>query len=231
MRRSWKKLLPLRVRRTVKIRRAHLFESFGSRRYAYPALNGLDRKVYPFLPDRPGTFLEIGANDGYSQSNTYFLERLHGWRGILIEPLPSLFRTCRRIRPSSRCFNTACVAPGTEADHVRIVDLDLMSVTLDQQDPSEQAARLRDRHGRLSIVPATALSHVIDEAGSPTIDFMSVDVEGAEIAVLSGLDLTRHTPRLLLVETNHPEDVVALLSSTMQLKAKLSHHDYLFESV
>jgi Methyltransferase FkbM domain len=45
---------------------------------------------------------------------------------------------------------------------------------------------------------------LIDEAGLDAIDFLKIDVEGAEADVLGGLDLTRHRPRVVLVEAVNP---------------------------
>ena len=70
------------------------------RRQSY-ALHELDRALARILRKRRGVFVEAGANDGIAQSNTYYLERYLGWRGLLIEPIPELFRRCVVNRP--RC--------------------------------------------------------------------------------------------------------------------------------
>ena len=44
------------------------------------------------LPVR-GSFVEIGANDGLSGSQTLVLERCLGWDGLLIEANPTTFAT------------------------------------------------------------------------------------------------------------------------------------------
>ena len=48
------------------------------------------------------------------------------------------------------------------------------------------------------------LAALIDEAGLAAIDFLKIDVEGAEAEVLAGMDLARHRPRLLLIEAVQP---------------------------
>lgn len=224
---SLKRALPLELRRSIKISRARAFEAIGSSRFSRPALLGLDRKLSHYLQQEPGVFLEIGANDGYSQSNTYYLERRLGWRGILVEPLPLLFEKCRKGRPASQCFNFACVAPGSPAT-VDLVDLDLMSVTLGAQSVTEETRRLSGQEGHRLTVPAKTLSSIIDQAGEASINFMSVDVEGAEEQVLGGLALHRHTPDWLLVETANPAAVAALLAPQMLLETQLTFHDFLF---
>jgi FkbM family methyltransferase len=220
-------IVPLHLRKSLKIGRARLLGGLGSNRYARPGLFDLDRKLEPYLQREPGVFLEIGANDGYSQSNTYYLERVKGWRGVLIEPIPALYETCRELRSRSRCHNVACVGSGGP-DTIELVDLDLMSVALGQQDPAEERLRLRGRRRATMTVPTSTLSAVIDDSGESLINFMSIDVEGAESQVLAGLDLDRHTPDWLLVETSDPKAVAALLASSMVQVEQLTFHDYLF---
>lgn len=215
------------IRSLSKVGRARTYEALGSHRYAYPALKGLDRRVIELLPQGSGTFLEIGANDGYSQSNTYHLERFKGWRGILVEPLPSLFVICRAHRRRSRCYNVACVSDGGPPS-IDLVDRGLMSVALGLQAREEEARRVPSGLRRVT-VPTRTLSWIIDDSGFTDIDFMSIDVEGSELSVLGGLDLQRHVPRFLLVETEHPRAVDELLGGVLDRTRQLTFHDYLYE--
>jgi FkbM family methyltransferase len=225
-----KSVVPERAGQRIRLAQSQLFEAFGSMRYSSPGLRGLDKKVFQYLPKEPGVFLEIGANDGFSQSNTYYLERVLGWHGVLIEPVPSLFKRCRKLRKRSVSFNRACVGPDGPAE-IEIALLGLMSVSLGLQDDGEETNRLGRRPPKTIAVPTATLSELIDQAGEKSIDFMSVDVEGAELAVLSGLDLGRHTPGYLLVETKHPDRVAELLGSHMEFVDSLTEHDFLYRRV
>jgi FkbM family methyltransferase len=210
----------------VKTGRARAAEAIGWERYSWPALNQLDRLVVPYLPSTPGTFLEIGANSGYLQSNTYYLERRRGWSGILIEPLPVHFRICRFTRPRSTCFNVACVEPGGPTT-VELVNRTLESVVLGSQNATDEVKRLETHQfGAKLTVPTKTLSECIDESPFDSITFMSVDVEGAEFSVLPGLDWDRHCPDWLLVETDYPERLTEACPG-MTMESKLSFHDYL----
>jgi FkbM family methyltransferase len=219
---------PLAWRKKAKVVRARIFESIGVHRYSQPALYGLDRTMAALLPAK-GVFLEVGANDGYAQSNTYYLEVVRGWSGILIEPLPSLYARCVRLRRRSTCFNAACVSTERAGGLVTMVDRDLMSVTLGQQPKSEEERRLLGRQRTVQVATAT-ISSLIDRAGYQRVDFMSIDVEGAEISLLGGLDFERHTPSWALIETAHPVEVAAACAPWLVLERQLSHHDYLFRA-
>jgi Methyltransferase FkbM domain len=78
-------------------------------------------------------------------------------------------------------------------------------------------------------VPARTLSSVLDEAGAPEIDLMSLDVEGYESQVLRGLDLDRHGPRFLLVELNDRREAIeAILGDRYVAVEALTPGDVLY---
>jgi len=104
----------------IKRRRRKVCESFGSGRYSRPALYEIDRKLEKYLPYENGFFVEAGANDGYTQSNTYYFEKMKGWSGVLVEPIPQLYRKCVKERSNSVVFNCALVPLNYEGDYATI---------------------------------------------------------------------------------------------------------------
>src|ERR1700686_1931252 len=60
-------------------------EARGDDRLSRPALHELDVKLNGVIERDSGFFIEAGAHDGFTQSNTYYLERFRGWRGLLVE--------------------------------------------------------------------------------------------------------------------------------------------------
>ena len=72
------------------------FERSGSWRLSHPALHEMDRKLDAVIGRDSGFFVEAGGHDGYTQSNTYYLERARGWRGVLVEPMPEMAAEARR---------------------------------------------------------------------------------------------------------------------------------------
>lgn len=181
--------------------RTRLAERLGSRRFSKPAL-GMHDALAPWLPDR-GVFLEAGAHDGFTQSNTYFLERHRGWSGVLVEAIPALAAKAARRRPRSRVFNCALVADAKPGATVTLRFGDLMSAVTAVAGAEEHAAQGAATAGARSYaieVPARTLTSVLEEAAFPAIDLMVLDVEGYELAVLRGLDFDRFTPRLLVIE-------------------------------
>jgi FkbM family methyltransferase len=156
---------------------------------------GEDKLVWDYFRLRPnGIFIEVGANDPIKLSQTWFLEQ-NGWEGILVEPQPARCERLRQVRQRSRVFQCACGRPeqrGKASFRVAVHD-----------DRSALAGRVMDPTVAFSgtiEVDVLTLDDVLAQCGNPKPDFISIDVEGAELDVFKGFDLARHQPGLLLVE-------------------------------
>jgi FkbM family methyltransferase len=200
--------------------------------YPYAALNGLDKKLKPYLHDLDPVFLEVGANDGVRQSNTYYFQKRKAWNGILIEPVPRLAQRCRKNRSHAHVVEAVLISSDDTRKSIAIVDADLMSQIGEVPDHETHMSLAEQVQGITtnSVECRTmTLSQVIDESPFKRVSFMSIDVEGYEVQVLSGLDFERHCPDYLLVETAQIDNVKKVIGEKMSLVSKLSHHDYLFQ--
>jgi FkbM family methyltransferase len=180
-------------------------EARGDFSRSYPALHEMDRKLERRLPHRGGFFVEAGGNDGFTQSNTYALERRHGWRGVLVEPVPELARACALERPGSTVVRAALVARDFLDPEVQLHFGGLMSLVVGARERDAEWAAAAHAVGQEEpahqfTAPARTLSSILDEVGAPEVDLLSLDVEGYEPQALAGLDFDRHAPRYVLVE-------------------------------
>ena len=218
-------IVPPRLRQSLKRARRTLCEAAGILRYSRPALDDLDRKLERHLDRDGGIFIEAGANDGVRQSNTYYFEKIRGWSGLLIEPVAELAAECRRNRRSP-VVEAALVAVEEPGAMVEIHVAGLMSTVTGALGGEDTTAAhvaaglalqgLPDAGRRR--VPARTLSGLIDEVGlAAPIDLLSLDVEGAELDALRGLDLARHASRFICVEARDPAPVAAILGSRYRL--------------
>jgi FkbM family methyltransferase len=194
-----------RTRRAIARARRRRRETRGDFSLSYPALHDIDRQLERRFAQRAGFFVEAGGNDGYTQSNTYALERRHGWRGILVEPVPELARACALERPSARVVRAALVADDSDGAEVTLRFGGLMTLIVDAREGDEEWVAAAHAVGQEEpphefTAPARTLSSILDEAGAPEVDLLSLDVEGYEPQALAGLDLSRHAPRYVLVE-------------------------------
>jgi len=229
------RLLPNTLKKRLKFARARLFEAFGSQRYSRPAMYGMEAKLEKYLGYDGGCFIECGANDGYAQSNTYYLSRFRGWSGLLVEPVPRLYDLCRAFRPDSIVYN--CALGAADGGTVEIIYADLMSTAVGARPSREQdlahaalASRFVRSEGNYTVhAPVRSLSSLLDEVGVHAVDLFVLDVEGFEMNVLAGVDFAREHIKYILVETTNLDDVSAVLAPDYLMVEKLSHHDYLFE--
>ncbi len=202
-------------------------------------LNKLDlRLIEAISPNPGGYFVELGANDGVRQSNTYKLQRHFGWTGLLIEPSPRRFVECVANRafgnrPEVRC--AACVPFDFQDRFVEIEDADLMSVAKGLAVTDQQAVEHADRGQRFLAdsslrhsygALARPLTSLLDEVNAPpAFDLLSLDVEGNEMAVLQGLDFQKYTPKWMLVEARGRVISDYLLDRCYEEVSRLSEYD------
>jgi FkbM family methyltransferase len=206
----------------------------------YSSLNQLDRKLEKYVDYDNGYFVELGANDGVTQSNSLYFEKYRNWRGLLVEPAPQNFLKCRQNRSTkSSTYCAACVSFEYDQEFVRIAYSNLMSTPVslesDIEDPHAHA-QLGDQflgNGEtvfeFGAVARTLNSLLLDAKAPKTIDFLSLDVEGAELEVLKGIDHQSFRCKYILVECrDFPRLNAYLESHGYRFVESLSSQDYLF---
>ena len=126
---------------------------------------------------------------------------------MLVEPIPAHFAQCLRNRPAALVEHAACVGADYNGDTITLADVGLMSLTgragSDQDAIKTHLAageKYAGRRRQLLEVPARQLSQILDKHKVAAVDLLILDVEGAELDVLAGLDFARHAPRFLVVE-------------------------------
>jgi len=156
---------------------------------------------------RGGTFLEMGALDGITYSNTKFFEDTLGWTGVLIEPHPVQFQNLTQTRPNCHLFNTLVSDMTAELKFkyflyglspVSGVESTLPESHFKVWFQSDNPLYKNLPQSEVMIKPRT-LTSIVKESGVPYIDFFSLDVEGHELNVLKSFDFSIPV-YLLLIE-------------------------------
>ena len=147
----------------------------------------------------PGLFIDLATNDPLIRSNTYFLEKCLGWKGVCIEPLPSLHS---RIRSERSCeLVPRCIAAKPGA-------VTFWSATNNTGGASKvinATAGLPTVPGSAVIVKCEKLQDVLDRsaafrAAGGHVQLLSLDVEGHEMSALSSIDWSRTTIDIIITE-------------------------------
>ncbi len=194
-------------------------------------------QIGPHLP-KGGYFIEAGANDGVTGSNTIRLEKSHEMSGLLVEANPVQFvalAKSRGLRNTCRC--AALVDADFPDDMIRMVNADLMSVAVAGQGSDLGSLEDHLAHARKNMkqgepmfefgAVAHTISDLLQEVNAPEIiDFFSLDVEGFEMNVLQGFDFSTRRIRHLLVEVRDPTRMETYLARHgMVLAGNLSPMD------
>ncbi|MBL8794162.1 MAG: FkbM family methyltransferase [Planctomycetia bacterium] len=147
------------------------------------------------------TYLDIGAGHPTEHSNTY-LFYLHGSRGTLVEPNPELCRMQRRARPKDTTVE-AGIGFGTEAELDYYLMSDHRLNTFSKEDADAVVQRFGQSVQLVSVVkkPLRDVNKVIAENFNQAPNFVSIDVEGLDLAILKTFDFQRYRPEVFCVET------------------------------
>lgn len=178
----------------------------------YMSQLGQDRFVNElfFKNKKNGVFLDIGAHDGKTGSNTYFFEKDLGWIGICFEPLPHLFEALSACRDVV-CIN-ACVA--AQSGHVTFLHLDSvdeqlsgMCTTYDDRMLGIVLNDIKLYGGQCHVLelPSVRLDDALAQYGITHVDFLSLDTEGSELEILKTIDFSKITIDVMTVENNFNE--------------------------
>lgn len=151
-----------------------------------------------------GVFLDIGANDGVSLSNTLMFEE-KGWTGICVEPHPGIFE---RLQASRAChLVNACIDAQDGKVDFMVVDgaghmlsgIERFFDARHHRRIDEAIATAGGSKRRLTIEalsPASLLARFALEA----VDYLSLDTEGCELGILKNFDFERTPVKLIGVE-------------------------------
>lgn len=174
---------------------------------------------------RTGFYVDVGAHHPLRYSNTYFFYRL-GWRGINIEPNPDIALAFRVFRPRDLHVQMGVAEAAGKLTYYRFNDAALNTF-------DGALARRREQTTAYRVlstleVPVERLRTILEEQLPPgtAIDFLSVDVEGLDLAVLRSNDWTRFRPTCVLAEALGVSSVEHLLQS--KLARLLRDHGYRF---
>ncbi len=180
----------------------------------YKSQAGQDKFVNEifFHDKKDGFYLDIGAHDGESFSNTYYFDRL-GWKGIAIEPLPHLFKKLQQCR-SCVCINACvCSTEGTVPFlHLDCCD-EMLSGMCGTYDERQLAIVMNDiaqfgGEAKILQLPAMRFDTLLGKYGITHIDFMSLDTEGSELEILKTIDFSKITIDVITVENNYNEPYI-----------------------
>jgi FkbM family methyltransferase len=164
-------------------------------------------KLFP--GKQKGTFVDIGANDGITFSNTFLLEKM-GWNGLAVEPIPSVYEELVKNR---RCITiNGCVAQKSGRELFRVITgyPQMLSGLVDEYHPRhiERINSELSSHGgecKDIEVDCYNINELLEDNRIFQVDYLSIDVEGAEYKILNSIDFDRIHISVIGVENNYSD--------------------------
>ena len=144
-----------------------------------------------------GTYVDIGAFDPWRFSNTAFFYH-KGWRGLNVDARPGFKTLFDKERP--RDLNIECAA-GKGKNPVKLFLFDepaLNTTCAKRASFLEKNSSYRIKGQAQSSI--RTLASLLDEYDAKSIDFLSIDVEGAELNVLRSGNWKKHRPKYVVLE-------------------------------
>lgn len=169
-----------------------------------------------------GVFIEAGAFDGLSQSNTLLFEEV-GWKGLLIEPSKEAFKKCLINRPDCITINKALVS-FKDYKKSNYIKGDFNSDIMSSVNAKRSSKLRRKKYKRLKkfyqlpltytidyfkqikkaenniSIEGIPLSNLLHDLSIEEVDLFILDVEGFEYSVLKGINFKIHKPKIIVIE-------------------------------
>jgi len=155
-----------------------------------------------------GFYVEIGACDGLSFSNTYILEKLNRWDGLVVEPAKIWHSKLREFR-NCKIDERAVVGRGSGFTQ--------FSETSDPMYSTFSSLSFNDLHASLRVaaksypVQVVGIMELFEFNSVPKkINYLSIDTEGSEYDILSALDFNSYQIDFISVEHNFTENALRI---------------------
>jgi len=159
--------------------------------------------LYVLDEKRNGFYCDFGATNGVDLSNSCMLERHYDWTGICAEPAVGWQQDLRSNRPKSS-VETDCVWTTTGKtlvfNEVAVKELS----TIDAFSSNDRHGKSRQGRSRNTYEVSTiSLTDLLKKHSAPAdLDYLSIDTEGSEFAILKNLDFSQYQPKIFTVEHN-----------------------------
>lgn len=155
--------------------------------------------IRDFFDDRRGGFfLDVGSFHWEDLSTTCFLERYLGWQGIAIDAQAEFAEGYKKYRPKTKFFSYAVT------DHSGDTLKLYLTGGTSSLNPAWYKYFLKkdqeDKPPAAVDVPTITLNDLLEKNGVTKIDFLSMDIEGAEPPALAGFDIDKYKPELVIIE-------------------------------
>jgi FkbM family methyltransferase len=165
-----------------------------------------------------GVFMDVGAHDGISFNNTFFFEQNHNWTGINVEPIQKIFERLIINRPTSINVNCAVSDNNGIAEFICNKGYTEMLSGLQSTYHKDHFIRLEKENlengGATEIITVNTkrIETICDENNIKHINYLSIDVEGAEFNVIKSINFDKLFIDVIGFENNYNDSSVEIIT-------------------
>ncbi len=216
---SWYARAPLMLYRDLRNTRL-------SRRCSYAQLGEdlISRNLLAGIGIPRPTYLDVGANDPVTLSNTYAMYK-DGCRGVLLEPNPLLFPRLRRVRRHDVCLQAGLSDHSDPAARFYRMSEPVLGTFSREEAASfeQQGYQIVEEIAAPLLTPTEVIENHL---GGRCPDFVSLDTEGLDLAILAAWPFDTHRPAVFCIETlicTNGDQVQWRKQAIVQLMEKLGY--------
>ena len=188
--------------------------------------------MHSIFKNKPNLFfIDVGAHDGLTTSNSAYAEMNLGWKGICIEPHPDNYS---KLIASRNCKTYNCCISENEAElefccirgHANM--LSGINSSYSESHLQRIQNEILNHGGEMTTIriPSKTLNAIIEENNIEHVDYLSIDTEGSELNVLMGIDLHKYKVTVISVENNNYNDNVrSYLNELYDFVGKICHDE------
>ena len=164
-----------------------------------------------------GIFVDVGAHDGVSINNTLYFEKYNNWTGINVEPIKTVYDKLVINRPNSININCAVCNNDGETDFFCNTGYtEMISGIKDNFDQRHLMRLLYENHimgSRTNIIKVQTkkLETIFDENNISYVNYLSIDVEGAELEVIKSINFDKVFIDVIEFENNYDDVSVPIV--------------------
>lgn len=160
-----------------------------------------DLLVHFLMNKKEGTFVEFGACDGLTLSNTLYLENNLNWTGILGEPARKWEKDLKINRPNC-IIETKCVY-AESGKFLEFLESEEGEYSALENHVSKDTNSSRRKNLSSYDVETISLNELLNKNNIQSLDYLSIDTEGSEYEIISNYDFNKLKPKIITIEHNY----------------------------
>ncbi|ARF08686.1 FkbM methyltransferase [Catovirus CTV1] len=164
-----------------------------------------------------GFFMDIGAHNGVAINNTLYFEKNHNWKGINVEPIKKVYDELVVNRPNSININCAVHSYDGIAEFIYNIGYsEMISGLKSCYDPRHRQrleTEIAKNGSKSEIISVTTkrIETICDEYNVKNINYLSIDVEGAEFDVIKSINFDKVFIDVIGFENNYNDTSIPII--------------------